>query len=92
MMNLILNMGKERITILLDQQVVNAFREMATADKGYQTLIREALRDYIFGLAENDIVSRLDRLEQVVLKKPDKSYYRRQIILNSCAIEKDFVE
>ena len=61
--------GKERITILLDQQVVNVFREMATADKGYQTLIREALRSYIFESRNNDIVSRLDRLEQVILKK-----------------------
>ena len=61
--------GKERITIFLDQQVVNAFREMATADKGYQTLIREALRDYIFGSQPSDITSRLDRLEQIVLKK-----------------------
>ncbi|MCY4643849.1 MAG: BrnA antitoxin family protein [Bacteriovoracales bacterium] len=61
--------GKERITIFLDQQVVNAFREMASADKGYQTLIREALRDYIFGSTPNDITSRLDRLERIVLKK-----------------------
>lgn len=61
--------GKERITILIDQQVVNAFRRMATSDKGYQTLMREALRGYIFGSTQKDIVSRLNKLEKIVLKK-----------------------
>ena len=61
--------GKERITILLDQQVVDAFRKMANADKGYQTLIREALREYIFHFKKSDVVMRINRLEEVVFKK-----------------------
>lgn len=37
--------GKERITILVDQQVVDAFREKAQKEgPKYQTLIRETLR------------------------------------------------
>ena len=37
--------GKTRITIFLDDDVIEAFRAKAEADgKGYQTLINEALR------------------------------------------------
>lgn len=37
--------GKTRITIFLDDDILNAFRERATqAGKGYQTLINETLR------------------------------------------------
>lgn len=37
--------GKTRITIFLDDDVIEAFRARAEADgKGYQTLINEALR------------------------------------------------
>lgn len=60
--------GKERITILLDQQVVDFFRNMSTPDKGYQTLIREALRNYVFK-PQDDLSSRLERIEQVLFKK-----------------------
>ena len=41
--------GKTRITIYLDDDVLEMFRERAEkAGRGYQTLINEALRDYTF--------------------------------------------
>jgi len=40
--------GKTRITIYLDDQVLEAFRERAdAAGRGYQTMINEALRQYL---------------------------------------------
>ncbi|MDN5869946.1 MAG: BrnA antitoxin family protein [Nitrococcus sp.] len=41
--------GKTRITIMLDNDVIDAFRKQAEAKGvGYQTAINEALRSYIF--------------------------------------------
>lgn len=37
---------KERINIRLDEDVISAFKELA-ADGGYQTLINQALRDWL---------------------------------------------
>lgn len=40
--------GKTRITIYLDDHVLEAFRERADdAGRGYQTMINEALREYL---------------------------------------------
>jgi len=40
--------GKTRITIYLDDQVLEAFRQRAdAAGRGYQTMINEALRQYL---------------------------------------------
>ena len=40
-----LNAGKTRITIMLDNDVIDAFRSRAEAEgRGYQTAINEALR------------------------------------------------
>ena len=40
--------GKTRITIHLDDDVINAFRVKAEeAGRGYQTLINDALREYL---------------------------------------------
>jgi uncharacterized protein (DUF4415 family) len=40
--------GKTRITIYLDDQVLDAFRKRAdAAGRGYQTMINEALRQYL---------------------------------------------
>ena len=40
--------GKTRITIYLDDAVLEGFRNRAdAAGKGYQTLINDALRDYL---------------------------------------------
>ncbi len=59
--------GKERITIFVDQQVVDAFRRIAKS-KGskYQTLMREALREAIFGRSESEIENRLKKIEKAV--------------------------
>jgi len=40
--------GKTRITIYLDDDVVEAFRELADkSGAGYQTMINDALREYL---------------------------------------------
>ena len=40
--------GKTRITIHIDDDVLDAFRERAdTAGRGYQTMINEALREHL---------------------------------------------
>ena len=42
------NKGKTRITIHLDNDVLEAFRERAdAAGRGYQTMINEALRQHL---------------------------------------------
>jgi uncharacterized protein (DUF4415 family) len=40
--------GKTRITIYLDDEIIDEFRERADeAGSGYQTMINEALREYL---------------------------------------------
>lgn len=40
--------GKTRITIFIDDDVLEEFRDRAdTAGRGYQTMINEALREYL---------------------------------------------
>jgi hypothetical protein len=47
--------GKTRVTMYLDNDVLDAFRAKAeAAGKGYQTLINESLRDY---LLEGEVVN-----------------------------------
>lgn len=42
------NRGKERITIFLDKDVITEFRDRAEqAGRGYQTMINEALREFL---------------------------------------------
>ena len=42
--------GKTRITIYLDDSVLEEFRERADSmGRGYQTMINEALREYLGG-------------------------------------------
>ncbi len=57
--------GKERITLFLDQQVVDAFRLKAekTGDK-YQALIRDVLKKHIFESERPDIENRLKKIEK----------------------------
>ena len=56
------NIGKRRITILLDGDILTAFRERA-ADTGcgYQTLINQALRDYLTTRELEDTLRRVVR-------------------------------
>ena len=52
--------GKTRITILLDQDVVDSFRKRAKdTGRGYQTVINQALREY---LASDDLEATLRRV------------------------------
>ena len=45
--------GKTRITIMLDDEVIEAFRARAeSAGSGYQTLINSVLRESVFGAKE----------------------------------------
>ena len=45
--------GKTRITIMLDDEVIEAFRTRAeSAGSGYQTLINSVLRESVFGAKE----------------------------------------
>jgi len=49
------NSGKSRVTMYLDNDVLAAFRDRAEAQcKGYQTLINQALREY---LLEGEVVN-----------------------------------
>jgi len=49
------NSGKSRVTMYLDNDVLAAFRARADAQcKGYQTLINQALREY---LLEGEVVN-----------------------------------
>ena len=62
--------GKERITILLDQQVVDAFRKRAQEEgKKYQALMRDSLKAAIFKNEKSDLEKRLEKVEAIVLKK-----------------------
>ena len=52
--------GKTRITIMLDRDIVAAFRERTRdTGRGYQTAINQALRDY---LASDDLEATLRRV------------------------------
>lgn len=56
--------AKERITIWLDEAVVDSFRERAAAQGAkYQTLINEALRE---ALRRPSLVDRIEAIEQKI--------------------------
>lgn len=56
--------GKRRITILLDTEVLTAFRaRAASTGRGYQTLINQALRDYLANAELEDTLRRVVREE-----------------------------
>ena len=56
--------GKTRITIMLDRDVLAAFRARAAgAGHGYQTAINQALREYLAGDELEDTLRRVVREE-----------------------------
>ena len=62
--------GKERISLLVDIQVIEAFREKAKREgKKYQVLMREALKDTIFSNPVDELEKRIKRVESAVFKK-----------------------
>ncbi|MCY4058394.1 MAG: BrnA antitoxin family protein [Gammaproteobacteria bacterium] len=59
--------GKERITILLDKDILAVFRErVSDSGRGYQTAINQALRDY---LASDALETTLRRVVREELRK-----------------------
>ena len=57
-------LGKQRITIMLDSDILAAFRERAAGTgRGYQTLINEALRDSLAYGELEDTLRRVMREE-----------------------------
>ncbi|HEV3431084.1 MAG TPA: BrnA antitoxin family protein [Paraburkholderia sp.] len=57
--------GKTRITIMLDDDVLQAFRERAANEgKGYQTLINESLRNALKAGPEPDIALALKQISE----------------------------
>ena len=63
--------GKTRITIYLDDAILSEFRARAEeAGAGYQTLINEALRDYLSQPSERELTaSTLRRILQEEMPK-----------------------
>ena len=59
--------GKERITIRLDNDILDWFRQNADAQGGgnYQTMINQALREFVFGQQQSieDLLRRVVREE-----------------------------
>lgn len=62
---------KERVTMFVDEDVVNEFRKWASQMPGgkYQTLMNQALRRFVFGAEENEFEQRLHSIDRVQLKK-----------------------
>jgi uncharacterized protein (DUF4415 family) len=62
--------GKTRITIHLDDDVIEAFRERAdAAGRGYQTMINEALREHLNGSRERVDAATIRRIVREELRK-----------------------
>ena len=62
--------GKTRITIHIDDEVLEAFRERAdTAGRGYQTMINEALREHLGRSAERVDANMIRRIVREELRK-----------------------
>ena len=62
--------GKTRITIHLDDDVLETFRERAdAAGRGYQTMINEALREHLGRSAEPVSAATIRRIVREELRK-----------------------
>lgn len=62
--------GKTRITIHLDDAVLEAFRERADAEgRGYQTMINEALRAHLSQAADRVNAATIRRIVREELRK-----------------------
>ena len=63
--------GKTRITIHIDDDVLEAFRERAdTAGRGYQTMINDALREYLGRSGDRVDADTIRRIVREELRKP----------------------
>ena len=62
--------GKTRVTMYLDNAVLEAFRDRAdAAGRGYQTMINEALREYLGRSAERVDADTIRRIVREELRK-----------------------
>lgn len=62
--------GKTRITIHLDDDVIEAFRNRADAEgRGYQTMINEALREHLGRAGEQVSADTIRRIVREELRK-----------------------
>jgi uncharacterized protein (DUF4415 family) len=61
--------NKERITIRLDPEVIQWFRDQVQGGGNYQTLINDALRDHIHRQTGSDLESTLRRVLRDELRK-----------------------
>lgn len=62
--------GKTRITIYLDNDLLEKFRDRAdAAGRGYQTMINEALREYLGRSAEPVDAATIRRIVREELRK-----------------------
>jgi len=62
--------GKTRITIYLDNDLLEAFRERGdAAGRGYQTMINEALREFLGRSAEPVDAATIRRIVREELRK-----------------------
>ncbi len=62
--------GKTRITIHIDDDVLEAFRERAdAAGRGYQTMMNEALREYLGQSADRVDADTIRRIVREELRK-----------------------
>ena len=70
--------GKTRITIYLDDEILNQFREQAEiAGMGYQTLINEALKKYLQSPSDKPLTQEdLRRIlrEELSVRSPSLHY------------------
>ncbi|NEX22665.1 BrnA antitoxin family protein [Thiorhodococcus mannitoliphagus] len=61
--------GKERITIRLDPEIIQWFRDQVAGGGNYQTLINEALRGHIQRNQGTDLESTLRRVVREELRQ-----------------------
>jgi uncharacterized protein (DUF4415 family) len=58
--------AKERITIRIDQDILERFKELAPQGMGYQSLINDALRDWLNAQSVKELIR--EELEEMAAK------------------------
>ncbi|MBN3858419.1 BrnA antitoxin family protein [Paraburkholderia sp. Ac-20340] len=78
--------GKTRITIMLDDDVLQAFRERAASEgKGYQTLINEALRKSLKAGQAPDIAGVLKQISEFLVEEKALRQKENAVFANTIA-------
>ena len=77
---LIPNKGKTRISIFIDNAVIDAFRAKAeAAGVGYQTMMNDALKQFLSGAGRPITETSLRQILQEVLPVPQKRLATRSV-------------